>query len=319
MGAKRRLILAGTPAFARVIFERIIRSQDYLIIAIYTAPDRRSGRGRKLQFSPVKQLALEYQIPIFQPDSLKSEAVQQQIKQLVPDLMIVVAYGYILPPAILEAPSFECINVHASMLPRWRGAAPIHRAIEAGDKNTGITIMQMDAGLDTGPILLQAPLPIDSKDNSGSLNEKLAELGGELLFDALKKLFNGHLERREQDAEQATYAPKVTPSEALIDWNQRATQLELKVRAMYPSPGAYTFIAGSRVKLGDAQAEADSSSDLAPGTIVATDESIRVQCQRGQLRINQLQLAGKTMVNAQAAVQGYRSLFAVGHRFDTSS
>ena len=319
----KRLVLAGTPNFAAVIFKTLIESQRYQIAAIYTQPDRPKGRGKKMLFSPVKELALHYDIPLLQPESLKTVDAQRQLVALAADLLIVVAYGQILNQAILDTPRYGCLNVHASLLPRWRGAAPIHRAIEAGDTNSGVTIMQMDAGLDTGDMLLSKALTIDDHDNTASLHDRLTELGANALLEALLLIERDAITAVVQDNSEASYAHKITTAEALIDWSESAIVILRKIRAFFPAPCAYSFIDDKRIKIISAQAvDCDyqklESGTLSPGTIVQTGEFIQVQCGDGFIAIKQLQLPGKSISAAKDILRGYPQLFSTGNTFINS-
>jgi methionyl-tRNA formyltransferase len=284
-----RLIFAGTPEFAVPCLEGLIAA-GHDIVAVYTQPDRPAGRGRKLQPSPVKVCALKHHLPVYQPETLKNEA--GRLKSFNADVMIVVAYGLILPASILAIPRLGCLNVHASLLPRWRGAAPIQRAIEAGDDETGVTIMQMDAGLDTGDMLLKASDPIRPDDTGGSLHDRLASLGAEALVSALEKLAADELVAEPQDENLATYARKLEKAEGEIDWQQPAEPLARKIRAFEPWPGS-TCTWGER-KLRVRQATViDAAAEDAPGTVIRTNtDGIIVATGGGQLCIQKLQLAG---------------------------
>jgi methionyl-tRNA formyltransferase len=298
-----KLVFAGTPEFA-VPSLRALLDAGHSILAVYTQPDRPAGRGRKLAMSPVKQFALECGLAVQQPTTLRTEAEAGHLRALAPDAMIVIAYGLILPPPLLAIPRLGCINVHASLLPRWRGAAPIQRAIEAGDTVTGITIMQMDAGLDTGPMLARAETPIDPADTGASLHDRLSELGGRLLVETLARLARGVIVPEDQDSAQASYAAKLKKDEALIDWQADAALLARRVRAFNPWPVAHTALDGQMLRLWQAQAEAPGTRG-APGTILAADaDGIRVQCGDGVLRITRLQLEGGKPLEASTFLNG---------------
>ncbi|MEO6696481.1 MAG: methionyl-tRNA formyltransferase, partial [Gammaproteobacteria bacterium] len=232
-----KIIFAGTPEFAVPALQALLDSA-HEVCAVYTQPDRPAGRGRTVQASPVKQLALRHRIPVLQPPSLKDASVQETLRALVADLMVVVAYGLILPAAVLSAPRLGCINIHASLLPRWRGAAPIQRAILAGDDQTGITLMQMDEGLDTGAMLVQRPCPILPTDSAKTLHDRLAALGAETLIETLGPLQDGTITARTQNGDAACYAAKLSKPEAVLDWRLDAAALDRKVRAFNPSPVA---------------------------------------------------------------------------------
>ena len=262
-----RVLFAGTPDFAAAHLQALLDAPDISVIGVYSQPDRPAGRGKKLTASPVKKLALEHQLPVFQPQSLKDPEQQRILSELQADIMVVVAYGLILPQAVLDAPRLGCINVHASILPRWRGAAPIQRAIEAGDSETGVTIMQMDAGLDTGAMLSISRCEIDSNETSASLHSKLEQLGAPALLHTLESLGSGLAVAVEQDDQLSCYAAKITKQEALIDWSQSAQMLDRQIRAFNPFPAAYTTLGELRIKIW--QAEPTAASGLAPGQIIS--------------------------------------------------
>ena len=309
-----RIVFAGTPEFAASSLAALIDSQ-HQIVAVYTQPDRPAGRGRHLAASPVKQLALQHQIPVYQPQSLKNGDEVKQLAALQADLMVVAAYGLILPPRVLETPKYGCINVHASLLPRWRGAAPIQHAILAGDAETGITIMQMDAGLDTGDMLLKARCPIEPDDTGSSLHDRLAALGAETLLEALANLPRTQAAAEPQQNSLASYAHKLEKQQACIDWHQDAELLERQVRAFNAWPVAYGELNGSRVRVWRA-ASANRLSDQPPGTIVRTaEEGIEVACGRGILCLTQIQLPGAKVLPAAEVLKAKRDLFAPGARF----
>lgn len=285
------IIFAGTPEFAAVSLKALIGT-SHNIRAVYTQPDRPAGRGRKLTPSPVKQLALEHEIPVMQPVSLKSAQAQQELAAIQADLMVVVAYGLILPRAVLQTPSLGCINVHASVLPRWRGAAPIQRSILAGDRQTGITIMQMDEGLDTGDMLLVRTTPINDDDTAQSLHDRLADIGAQALVDSLQLIIDDKLQPKQQDEAQATYAAKLQKSEAQIDWQQSAEQIQRQVRAFNPWPVAQTMVDGGTLRIWNAQCVQEKSV-LAPGSVISESRTgIDIATGDGILRITQLQLPG---------------------------
>lgn len=293
-----RIIFAGTPDFAAASLKALLDS-DHDICAVYTQPDRPAGRGRKLTPSPVKQLALDHQIPVEQPLNFKQENSLEQLASYQADLMIVVAYGLLLPQAVLDTPRLGCINVHASLLPRWRGAAPIQRAILAGDNETGVGIMQMEAGLDTGPVLLEARCPIAASDNAQSLHDKLAALGATTLLESLKDIEHLLQQARPQDDSQMTYAAKLQKQEAVIDWQQPAAQLLRQVNAFNPWPVAQTQWRGDTLRIWQAEVSAESTQ-ATPGTVIAVNkQGIDVACGDGSLRITQLQVPGKRAMQVQ--------------------
>ncbi|MFB2670994.1 methionyl-tRNA formyltransferase [Shewanella xiamenensis] len=286
------IIFAGTPDFAARHLQALINSH-HNVIAVYTQPDRPAGRGKKLTASPVKELALAHNIPVYQPGSLRKEPAQQQLAALNADIMVVVAYGLILPKVVLDTPRLGCINVHGSILPRWRGAAPIQRALWAGDKETGVTIMQMDVGLDTGDMLLKTYLPIEDDDTSASLYEKLAQQGPDALLQALEGLANGTLAAEKQDEALANYAEKLSKEEAMLDWTKSATQLWQEVRAFNPWPVSYFEHQGNTIKVWQTQVST-TSSNAAPGTIIsASKKGIEVATGDGVLTLLSMQLPGK--------------------------
>ncbi|MDR1075191.1 MAG: methionyl-tRNA formyltransferase [Xanthomonadaceae bacterium] len=286
-----RIVFAGTPAFAVPCLRAAARNKE--AIAVYTRPDRPAGRGRELTASAVKQEAQALQIPVLQPESLKREESLHSLRQLEPDLLIVVAYGLILPQAVLDIPKFGCWNVHASLLPRWRGAAPIQRAIEAGDPETGVCLMKMEAGLDTGPVLLSLLTPIHPQETAGQLHDRLAKLGAQALSDGLGLLRAGiRPVPQPQSREGVTYAHKLEKSEVLLDWNQPAAKLANKVRAFEPWPVAEAMIAGERLRIHEAHA-LDAGHVAAPGAVLAAQkEGIDIACGEGVLRIRAVQRAG---------------------------
>ena len=292
-----RIVFAGTPAFAVPCLEACAARGE--TVAVYTQPDRPAGRGRQLQPSPVKQAALERGIPVHQPVDFKSADAIDTLRSHQADLMVVVAYGLILPPAVLATPALGCWNVHASLLPRWRGAAPIQRAIEAGDSHTGVCLMQMEKGLDTGPVLLQLATAIAAGDTGGSLHDRLSTLAAEVLSDGLKLARLGmRLQPDPQPAEGVTYARKIEKSEAVLDWSQPASVLANKVRAFNPWPVAETELAGERVRVHAAQA-LPAHDGHAPGTVLAASKNgIDIACADGALRLLGLQREGGRVLSA---------------------
>lgn len=313
--APLKVIFAGTPEFAALHLKALIDSEHQLT-AVYTQPDRRAGRGKKLQASPVKQLALEANLPVMQPPTLKDAEAQQTLADLQADIMIVVAYGLILPQPVLDAPTFGCLNVHASLLPRWRGAAPIARAIEAGDHHTGVTIMQMDAGLDTGPMLATRDCAIGPFTTAASLHDSLAEAGPPLLMEVLDNLATVQSQAQAQPEEGATYAHKILKSEAELDWRDTATTLERKVRAFNPFPVCFSLLGDQRVRIWRASAMPLSSKTGEPGTIIAADEKgIHVLCQGSALRLEVLQLPGGKALPVSEILRAKSELFAPGQTF----
>lgn len=286
-----KIIFAGTPDFAAKHLQALLDS-EHQVIAVYSQPDRPAGRGKKLQASAVKQLAESQQIPVYQPKTLKDTAAQAELAALGADVMVVVAYGLILPQAVLQTPPLGCLNVHGSLLPKWRGAAPIQRSIWAGDHTSGVTIMQMDQGLDTGPILLTRELPIAADETSATLYDKLAKLGPQALVQALEQL--PQLQGQAQEDKQASYAQKLSKQEARIDWQLSGEQLERNVRAFNPWPISWFELDAGPVKVWHSRYQAMDCSQHPPGTIIAADkQSIAVATGNGVLHLLELQLAGK--------------------------
>ena len=304
-----RVLFAGTPDFAAAHLQALLDAPDISVIGVYSQPDRPAGRGKKLTASPVKKLAIEYQLPVFQPQSLKDPEQQRILSELQADIMVVVAYGLILPQAVLDAPRLGCINVHASILPRWRGAAPIQRAIEAGDSETGVTIMQMDAGLDTGAMLSVSRCEIDSSETSASLHQKLEQLGAPALLHTLAALSNGLAVAVEQDDQLSCYAAKITKQEALVDWSQPAQLLDRQIRAFNPFPAAYTTLGELRIKIW--QAEPTKATGLTPGQIISTDNAgLLVSCGEQSLLLTEIQLPGKSRMAVSEVLKSRGELFA---------
>lgn len=309
MSKPLRIIFAGTPDFAAQHLHALLTSQ-HEIIAVYTQPDRPAGRGKKLTPSPVKMLALEHNIPVYQPASLKDDDAQQTLQSLNADLMIVVAYGLLLPKVVLDAPRLGCINVHGSILPKWRGAAPIQRALWAGDKETGVTIMQMDEGLDTGDMLHIASIPVTPDDTSATLYEKLAELGPSALLYVLDNIDS--VTPKKQNNDDATYAKKLSKEEALIQWNDSAEQIERNIRAFNPWPVAWTKVDSQNIKIWSAEV-IDLTTTEVPGTILRADkQGIVVATGNGVLRITRLQIPGKKALPAADVVNARKAWFEPG-------
>ncbi|KGM52244.1 methionyl-tRNA formyltransferase [Lysobacter daejeonensis GH1-9] len=298
-----RIVFAGTPDFAVPCLRAAAQRGE--VVAVYTQPDRPAGRGRELTPSPVKREALLRGIPVLQPENFRSAESKAALRALKPDLMVVVAYGLILPQSVLDIPAHGCWNVHASLLPRWRGAAPIQRAIEAGDAETGVCLMQMEKGLDTGPVLLSQVLPIGASDTGGQLHDRLAELGARVLADGLGLLRAGiRPVARPQPAEGVTYAHKLDKAEAKLDWARPAAELANRVRAFNPWPMAEAVVAGERLRLHGAVA-LDEAPAVAPGTLLrAGRDGLDVACGEGVLRIRVLQRDGGKAITAADYLNG---------------
>ncbi|GAB2487061.1 methionyl-tRNA formyltransferase [Comamonas humi] len=309
-----RIVFAGTPDFARVALQRLLAA-GFEVPLVLTQPDRPAGRGMKLQASAVKQCALEHGIAVQQPRSLRLDgkypddatAAREALLAARADAMVVAAYGLILPQWVLDLPRLGCLNIHASLLPRWRGAAPIHRAIEAGDVETGVTIMQMDAGLDTGDMLLVEKLAIAAHDTTASLHDRLAELGGRMIVEALEIAACGGLTRTPQPEQGVTYAHKIEKAESTVDWSQGAAQIGARIRAFNPFPAASTEANGETIKLWDYAVDSSSrTADAAPGQILSvSDQGVMVACGDGALRLTQLQRAGGKRLPAADFLRGF--------------
>lgn len=307
MSTPLRIVFAGTPEFASVHLSSILAQNKYQVVGVYTQPDRPAGRGKKLMASPVKALALQHNIPVFQPASLKTEEAQAVLAALKPDLMVVVAYGLLLPQAVLDIPTLGCINSHASLLPRWRGAAPIQRAIQAGDKETGVTVMQMEAGLDTGPMLLKVSTPISDKDTGGSLHDRLAELGSKAIVEAINGLINRQLKPISQDDSLANYAHKLNKEEALINWHQTASEINYTIRAFNPWPLCYTSIQDTPIKILEAFLVDRQGK---PADILEINkEGLIVACGKQAICITKLQLPNSKPLPFWDVYNGHKALF----------
>ncbi|CAI1945189.1 Methionyl-tRNA formyltransferase [Serratia ficaria] len=313
MSDSLRIIFAGTPDFAARHLDALL-SSGHQIVGVFTQPDRPAGRGNKLTPSPVKLLAEQHQLPVFQPKSLRPEENQRLVADLNADVMVVVAYGLILPKAVLDMPRLGCINVHGSLLPRWRGAAPIQRSLWAGDGETGVTIMQMDAGLDTGDMMHKVACPIEADDTSASLYDKLAQLGPQGMLTTLRQMADGSAKREVQDESLVTYAEKLSKEEARLDWSLSAAQLERCIRAFNPWPVSYFVIDDQPVKVWQAKVLA-VTTDAEPGTVVHADrQGIQVATADGVLNLTQLQPAGKKPMSAQDLLNSRREWFTPGNR-----
>lgn len=317
---KLRVCFAGTPEFAAAHLNALIAAQAesrFELVAVYTQPDRAAGRGKKLSPSPVKQSALEAGLPVLQPLSLRSEEARAELEALGCDVMIVVAYGLILPQSILDTPRLGCVNVHASLLPRWRGAAPIERALLAGDKATGVTIMQMDAGLDTGVMLDKTVVAIDPRETRVSLEEKLIAAGSRALVAAINSLEALQEKAEAQDDSQSTYAAKIDKAESLIEWALPASQIDLLVRACIGRTPAFTLLEGQRIRLLESAIDS-AQSDAPAGTVTHVDKrGFSVACgERSVLKVSRVQMPGKGEVSVGELLNGKPDAFAVGTCFD---
>ncbi len=299
---KLKLAFAGTPEIARTILESLIREKIHCVELVLTPPDRPAGRGRKVKQSDVKLCALENNIPVLQPTT-SSELLADDLANC--DLMLVVAYGLIIKPEILAKPKYGCVNIHTSLLPRWRGAAPIQRAIEAGDHETGITFMQMDSGLDTGPILKQVDCPIFPLDTAGKLHDRLAKLGADHINELILKIANAEIQITEQDNSRANYAKKISKQEAKLDWNEQAVTLDRKIRAFNPFPIAHTKINDIDVRVWEAEIKPDPREKLTPGSVMNSKTSLEIATGEGVLAITKLQLPGKRPVSAKDFLNGH--------------
>jgi methionyl-tRNA formyltransferase len=307
-----KVAFGGTPEFARAALAAIIAA-GFDVPLVLTQPDRPAGRGQKLQAGPVKQLALEHGIAVHQPDRLKDPATHEPLIAAAPDVLVVAAYGLILPQAVLDIPRLGCINIHASLLPRWRGAAPIQRAIEAGDAETGVTIMRMEAGLDTGPMLLKEALPITDGDTAATLHDKLASMGARLIVQALRDI--DRLTPAPQPVEGVTYANKIDKAEAMLDFRRPAAELAQRIRAFDPFPGAAAILDGTTIKLWHALPESGTG---VPGTVLAVDgRGIVVACGEGALRVTELQKPGGKRLSAADFLRG--ASVVAGQRFANAS
>jgi len=313
-----RLVFAGTPDFAATALKSLLQT-DHQVVAVYSQPDRPSGRGRKLVPGPVKQVALSAGIPVFQPRTLKTTEAQEELRALNADVMIVAAYGLILPPQVLAIPRYGCLNIHASLLPCWRGAAPVQRAIAAGDRQTGITIMQMDAGLDTGPMLLKTTTAIEESDTGGSLHDRLADMGAQAIVEALDRLEQGTLIAEPQNDDKACYASKLSKEEGRIDWTLDASSINRTIRAFNPWPGTYTDAGAQRIRIHQAEVIETSGDRRShnPGTVVGRSrEGIDIACGLDLLRITRLQLAGSRPQSADDLINGGRNILLPGAELD---
>jgi methionyl-tRNA formyltransferase len=302
-GVYLRIIFAGTPQFAAVALEALLVG-EFEVVAVLSQPDRPSGRGMQLTPSPVKQMALRHDLPVLQPQTLKNADIQKQLAAYAADVIVVAAYGLILPPPVLRVSQLGCLNIHASLLPRWRGAAPIQRAILAGDSETGVTIMQMDEGLDTGDMLLKKSCQITPHDNANTLHDKLALLGAEAIVEALRLLEQGNLQPEPQDNAQATYAAKLSKTEAQIKWHDAAAQIERMVRAFNPYPVAQTSYKGTSIKIWQARLLSNLKGE--PGTVLSAGrDGIVVACGKGALLLEVMQQPNSRAMSAAKFIQGF--------------
>ncbi len=307
-----KIVFAGTPDFAAKQLQALLDSQ-HQVVAVYTQPDRPAKRGKQPQSSAVKKLALTHHLPVLQPLNFKQQADRDALNQFNADVMVVVAYGLLLPESVLTMPKHGCINVHASLLPRWRGAAPIQRAIQAGDKQTGITIMQMDKGLDTGAMLACADIAITETETAASLHDKLAHLSAPLLLQTLQDIQQQQLNPQTQNHAIATYAEKLNKQEAQLNWQQSASQLELTIRAFNPVPMCYCWIKGQRLRVLSACIKTDVPECTQYGKIMKIDsDCVWVSCQQGWLGLKQIQLAGKRPMLIRDILNGQSALFNLG-------
>lgn len=310
-----KIVFAGTPDFAATHLKCLIDS-EHDILAVYSQPDRPANRGKSLQASPVKQLAVEHNIPVYQPINFKQAEDRSALAALNADIMVVVAYGLLLPQSILDTPQYGCINVHASLLPRWRGAAPIQRAVEAGDNESGVCIMQMDAGLDTGPVLVSRRCALSAEETGGSLHDKLLDIGAPALLEALDQIASGTQQAQPQAEDGVTYAHKFSKADAAINWQQSARDAERRVRAYNPFPVAHCgFIdKGKEQRLRIWQAKAGNiNHGKAPGEIINIDnDGLSVACTNGELTITQIQLPGKKPMSIKDLLNGRSDLFTIG-------
>lgn len=308
-----RIVFAGTPDFAVPTLQGLVAA-GHDVASVLTQPDRPAGRGRRLAAGPVKDCARVLELPVLQPETLKDRSLAATLRRLHPQVIVVAAYGLILPRSVLELPEHGCLNVHASLLPRWRGAAPIQRALEAGDTETGVTIMRMAEGLDTGPMLARRATPITSRDTAGVLHDRLAVLGAELMVETLAGLERGGGEAEPQNDEEATYAPKITPADAVADWRRPAAETERQVRAMNPWPVVRATCAGQTIRIWEARVVAGAGG--APGEILRADrKGVDVACGDDALRLTVLQRQGGRRMAAAEFLNGFP--LVPGERFDS--
>ncbi|MCI5503434.1 MAG: methionyl-tRNA formyltransferase [Anaerobutyricum sp.] len=299
-----RIVFMGTPDFSVPTLEQLIRNHQ--VVGVVTQPDKRKGRGKAMAFPPVKEKALEYDIPVYQPVKVREPEFIEELKKMNPDIIVVVAFGQILPEEILNLPPYGCVNVHASLLPKYRGAAPIQWAVIDGEKETGVTTMYMAKGLDTGDMLDKVVVPIDPKETGESLHDKLSEAGGRLILETLTKLENGTAVRIPQNDAESCYAKMLTKELGEIDWNQSAAAIERLIRGLNSWPSAYTHLDGKTLKIWDADVE-EGQADVAVGTVTEVKKDcFYVQTGDGRLKINEIQLQGKKRMAVQAFLLGYK-------------
>ena len=298
-----KAVFMGTPEFAVPTLQALIDHHE--VLAVVTQPDKQRGRGKKMQFPPVKEKAVEYDIPVYQPQRARDEEFIEELKNLNPDVIVVVAYGQILPESILNIPKYGCINVHGSLLPKYRGAAPIQWAVLDGEEKTGITTMYMEKGLDTGDMIDKAEVVLDKKETAGSLHDKLMVLGANLLLETLKKLEDGTAVREKQNDEESCYAKMLSKDMGQIDFTKSAREIECLIRGMNPWPSAYTFLNGKTLKVWKCKVSTEKT-DAVPGTIFLADkEGIHTACGEGVLILTEIQLEGKKRMETEAFLRGY--------------
>ena len=307
-----RVVYMGTPDFAVPALQALIAADAYDVVGVFTQPDRRQGRGKKLAPPPVKVAAEAADVPVFQPEILKADEAQQQLFDLNADVIIVAAYGQILKKAVLDHPPHGCINIHASLLPRWRGAAPIAAAIHSGDAETGVTLMQMNEGLDTGPMIAKRSVPIERRHTRGNLTDELAQVGAALLIETLPQWLAGELTAEPQDEALATLAPRLRKEQGAIDWTQSADEIERQVRAFAPWPGTFTTVPAGLLKVIEVERAADISAPSSPpGTLFKAQKRYYVTTGEGVLRLLAVQPAGKKAMAAEALLNGQPELLGV--------
>ncbi len=313
---KLRTVFMGTPDFAVPSLEALLRGPDELV-AVVTQPDRAAGRGKKPRLSPVKTVAVEAGVPVLQPERLRGEVgtgFRAELKRIAPDLIVVAAFGQILPKEVLNLPPRGCINVHASLLPRWRGASPIQWALAAGDETSGVSIMTMDEGLDTGPVILRRSTPVRKDETAGTLHDRLSHLGAEALVEALDMIRQGKAKAEMQDDEEATYAPMLSREDGRLDFKREANELERRVRAFQPWPGSFFRVGDKLVKVHRATVVRSGRVDAEPGTVLAAgSQGIDIACSSGALRLIEVQPEGKRRMDAAAYLAGHASDIAPGN------